>query len=366
LRTGKLDAGWPVTARFRVPLTRRSGYYVAKAVLTAGEHRRSGKLIPFIVRARAGPPSAILVQAAVSTWEAYNNWGGKSLYGYNSTNGAAANHVSFNRPYFDVGMGGQSLFDWEIQLVRFLERQGYDLSYTTDVDVQRDPGELLRHQLVIVAGHDEYWSKEQFDAYEAARDAGVDLAFFGGNTAYWQVRYEDAGRTIVSYRKDDPYPDPSRWTVKFRDLTPPRPECHLLGEMTPDEGALLGGRGLNLPVNAAALGHPWFARTGFTTGSVVRRVVGYEWDRFQSWCTLPGAPTVMFHMEGVSPLASADTVTYTAPSGATVFSAGTFQFSWALDDYGAARPRVDPRLQRFVRNMLGSMLRGGATQRGRA
>jgi hypothetical protein len=74
----------------------------------------------------------------------------------------------------------------------------------------------------------------------------------------------------------------------------------------------------------------------------------------------------MFHLEGAPPLASADTVTYTAPSGATVFSAGTFQFSWALDDYGAARPRVDPRLQRFVRNMLGSMLRGGATQRGRA
>jgi hypothetical protein len=366
LRTGKLDARWPVTARFRVPLTWRSGYYVAKAVLTAGEHRRSGKLIPFIVRAWAGNASAILVQAAVSTWEAYNRWGGKSLYPYNSTNAAPANHVSFNRPYFDVGIGGQSLFDWEIQLVRFLERQGYDLSYTTDVDVHRDPGELLRHQLVIVAGHDEYWSKEQFDAYEAARDAGVDLAFFGGNTAYWQVRYEDAGRTIVSYRKDDPYPDPSRWTLKFRDLTPPRPECRLLGEMTPDEGALLGGPGLNLPVNDAALGHPWFAGTGFTTGSVVRRVVGYEWDRFQSWCTTPGAPTVMFHLEGAPPLASADTVTYTAPSGATVFSAGTFQFSWALDDYGAARARVDPRLQRFVRNMLGAMLRGGATQRGRS
>ena len=357
-RTGKLDARWPVTARFSVPRTWRSGYYVAKAVLTSGEHSSSGKLVPFIVRAPAGNRSAILVQASVSTWQAYNNWGGKSLYGYNSTNGAAANHVSFNRPYFDVGVGGQSLFDWEIQLVRFLEREAYDISYTTDVDVHKDPSELLRHRLVIVAGHDEYWSKEQFDSYETARDSGVDLAFLGANTAYWQVRYEDAGRTIVSYRKNDPYPDPAKWTVKFRDLTPPRLECRLLGVMTPDEGALLGGPGLNLPINDAALGHPWFAGTGFRPGSVVRRIVGYEWDRFDSWCTPPGAPTVLFHREGVSPLASADTATYTAPSGATVFAAGTLQFSWALDDYGAAGTRVDPSVQRFVRNMLASMLGG--------
>ncbi|MEA2359025.1 MAG: hypothetical protein QOI62_2285 [Solirubrobacteraceae bacterium] len=355
-QTGKLDAGWPVTASFRVPATWRSGYYVAKAVLTGGPHKRDGRLIPFIVRAPVGNRSAILVQAAVSTWQAYNRWGGKSLYGYNSTDGVPANHVSFNRPYLDVGVGGQSLFDWEIQLVRFLEREGYDVTYTTDVDVHNDPGELLRHRLVIVAGHDEYWSKEQFDGFEAARDAGVNLAFFGGNTAYWQVRYEDAGRTIVSYRANDPYPDPSRWTVKFRDLSPPRPECRLLGVMTPDVGALLGGPGLDFPVVDAALGHPWFAGTGFTPGSVLNGVVGYEWDRFQSWCMPPGTPTVLFHLEGVPPLASADSVTYTTLAGATVFAAGTFQFSWGLDGYGAAGTRVDPRLQQFVRNMLASML----------
>ncbi|MEA2250869.1 MAG: hypothetical protein QOG70_1111 [Solirubrobacteraceae bacterium] len=355
-RTGELDAGWPVTASFRVPAAWRSGYYVAKAVLTAGSRKGHGRLIPFILRAPAGNRSAILVQAAVSTWQAYNHWGGKSLYPYNSTNGVAANHVSFNRPYFDVGVGGQSLFDWEIQLVRFLEREGYDVTYTTDVDVHRDPGELLRHRLVIAAGHDEYWSKEQFDGFETARDAGVDLAFFGGNTAYWQARYEDRERTLVEYRANDPYPDPSRRTMKFRDLSPARPECHLLGEMTPDDGALLAGPGLDLPVDDAALSNPWFAGTGFGPGSVLSRVVGYEWDRFQSWCLTPGTPTILFHLEGVPPLASADSVTYSTPAGATVFTAGTFQFSWALDGYGAAGTRVDPRLQQFVRNMLNSML----------
>jgi hypothetical protein len=293
------------------------------------------------------------VQAAVNTWQAYNSWGGKSLYPAGSTNRIAANHVSFNRPYAIVG---QSPFLWEIQLARFLEREHFDVSYTTDVDVHRDPGELLRHRLVIAAGHDEYWSHEQFDGFEAARDAGVNLAFFGANTAAWQVRYEDAGRTIVSYREADTFPDPSRRTLRFRDLTPPRPECRLLGVMSPD-GAILSGPGLDLPISSAALAHPWFAGTGLGPGSVVHRIVGYEWDRFQPWCLPPGTPTVLFHREGTgTPYPSADMVTYTAPSGATVFSAGSVQFSWALDGYGAAHGYVDPRIQRFARNMLRSLL----------
>ena len=317
--TGKLDAGWPVTSSFRVPVGWRSGYYVAKAVLTTGPRRGLGRLIPFVVRARAGSRSAILVQAAVNTWQAYNSWGGKSLYAGGSTNHVAANHVSFNRPYTGYG---QSPFLWEIQLARFLEREHFDVAYTTDVDVHRDPSELLGHRLVISAGHDEYWSHEQFDGFEAARDAGINLAFFGGNTAVWQVRYEDRERTVVSYREADAFPDPALRTVKFRDLTPPRPECRLLGVMSPP-GSIISGLGLDLPINDAALGHPWFAGTGFRAGSVVRRIVGYEWDRFQTWCLPPGSLTVLFHREGTGTrYPSADMVTYTAPSGATVFSAG--------------------------------------------
>jgi hypothetical protein len=351
--SGELDAGWPVTDRFRVPRDWRSGYYVAKAVLTTGSHRGVGRLIPFIVRAPAGNRSAILVQAAVSTWQAYNSWGGKSLYPSGSTNRIAANHVSFNRPYAPAG---QSPFLWEIQLARFLEREGYDVSYTTDVDVHRDPSELLRHRLVITAGHDEYWSHEQFDGFEAARDAGVNLAFFGGNTAYWQVRYEARERTVVTYREADTFPDPARRTFKFRELTPPRPECLLLGVMTPT-GASLSGPGLDYTINDAALGHPWFAGTGFGPGSVVRRIIGYEWDRIHTWCRpARTTPLVLFHREGDGPYPGADMVTYTAPSGATVFSAGSVQFGWALDGYGPARGHLDRRMQRFVRNMLKSLV----------
>src|SRR5205823_5779801 len=106
-----------------------------------------------------------------------------------------------------------------------------DVSYTTDVDVDRDPSELARHRLVLTAGHSEYWTKAMRDGFEWARDQGTNLAFMGANTGYWQIRYADDRRTIVEYRNAtaDPEPDVLTKTVRFRDLVPPRPECELLG-----------------------------------------------------------------------------------------------------------------------------------------
>ena len=99
------------------------------------------------------PPSQILVHVPVNTWEAYNTWGGRSLY--NFYDASARTRVSFERP-FDH-QAATPLW-WEIQLVRFLEREGYDVSYTTDIDTDANPASLLLHRLVIVAGHDEYWT----------------------------------------------------------------------------------------------------------------------------------------------------------------------------------------------------------------
>ena len=137
-------------------------------------------------------------------------------------------HVSFDRPY-DTAHQGPTW--WELSAVHFLERHGYDVSYTTDVDTDRDPASLLRHALVLTLGHDEYWTNTMRNAFEAARDAGVNLGFLGANTGYWQIRYEDARRTLVEYRHPelDPEPDPALKTTTFRELTPPRPECTLLG-----------------------------------------------------------------------------------------------------------------------------------------
>ena len=112
--------------------------------------------------------------------------------------------VSFDRPLADSGFG-QGFLSWGVNLVRWLERSGYDVTYATNIDTHANGGELLNHQAFFSPAHDEYWSKEMRDAVEAARDGGVNLAFFGANSAYTQVRFEPstagvANRVMVCYR----------------------------------------------------------------------------------------------------------------------------------------------------------------------
>src|SRR5581483_3894666 len=227
---GYLDAGWPVTDSISVPSSWVSGYFLAVLRLTTGTSAGTAGWVPFVVRAPASQQSRILVQAAVNTWQAYNRWGGTSLYKNldgDSCKGVCT-RISFNRPYDPET---QNLWQYELPLVHFLEESGYDVSYTTDVDTDRDPAELLRHRLVIVAGHDEYWTKGMRDAFDKARALGTNLAFLGANTGYWQMRYASNRRTIVEYRlaKLDPERNPALKTVQFRKLVPPRPECELEG-----------------------------------------------------------------------------------------------------------------------------------------
>ena len=233
--SGEVAAGWHATDTITIPDDWVSGYYVANLVLTSGDHASDSVWIPFVVREPATQPSEILVQAPVNTWQAYNRWGGKSLYkGDATTDGSRAVRVSFDRPY-DYGTlvtdQAATFAHYELPLVRFLERQGQDVSYVTDVDVARDPSLLFAHRLAMTAGHDEYWSKTMRDGFEAARAVGTNLAFMAANSAYWQVRYEDSYQTMVAYKAaaSDPVTDPAEKTVRFRDLARPRPECELLG-----------------------------------------------------------------------------------------------------------------------------------------
>jgi hypothetical protein len=351
---GYLDAGWPVTDSISVPRAWVSGYYLAILRLVSG---RAG-WVPFVVRAPASQRSAILVQAAVNTWQAYNDWGGTSLYKGatgQSCKGVCV-RVSFNRPYAPTT---QNFWNFELPLVHFLEESGDDVSYVTDADTDRDPGGLLRHRLVIAAGHDEYWTKTMRDAFDRARALGTNLAFVGANTGFWQMRYADGRRTIVEYRLRnlDPEPNPALKTIRFRDLVPPRPECELEGvEYVRSDVESIGGQH-DYSIVPAALSDPWFAGTGFTAASVLPGIVGYEWDAVAPSCRTPPL-TRLFHFAG--PPASADAVRFTAPSGARVFSAGSLSFAKGLDDYRphpAVPPSGDPRLESFMRNAFADLLR---------
>ena len=67
-------------------------------------------------------------------------------------------------------------------LAFWMEKEGYDVSYISNIDTHSDPQGLLRSKGFISVGHDEYWSLEMYDNVRKAREEGVNLAFFGGNS----------------------------------------------------------------------------------------------------------------------------------------------------------------------------------------
>ena len=355
-----LRANWPVTDVLTTGLDWTSGYYLVEAEATNGSGAgHIGTTYVIVRQADGAEPSQILVQVPVNTWEAYNSWGGNSLYTV-----PRAYRVSFDRPF---GPDAASPLWWEIQVVRFLEREGYDVSYQTDLDTNNDVSTLVRHRLVIVAGHDEYWTLSMRNGFDAALVAGTNLAFTGSNDAYWNVRYEDGGRTVMTYKSTyDPNPDPTQKTAMFREIG--RPECLLEGVQHADIRIL--DHPLDYTVTAAGASDPWLAGTGLNAGDRILGVVGREHDSLAPYpgCLHPGQ-VVLFHYEDPADL-PADAVKYTAPSGARVFAAGAQEFSWALDSYRSndtvapAAPvssdrgaPADPRVQQFMRNALDDLTR---------
>ena len=239
--TGLTDCGnWTTSASWTVPSTAVSGLYVAKLTRSAAGGGGSSH-IAFIVRNDAST-SQLLFKTSDATWQAYNPYGGYSLYVGAGMPFNHGNKVSYNRPYLtrDGGGGGGASEDFfmnaEYPMIRFLERNGFDISYTTDVDMARSTSNpVTNHKVFLSVGHDEYWSKEERNTVEAARAAGKNLAFFSGNEVYWKTRWENSVdgtntpfRTMVCYKEGTlPTPgenacggkcDPStEWTGLWRD-----------------------------------------------------------------------------------------------------------------------------------------------------
>jgi hypothetical protein len=343
---------YPVT----IPTDWLSGVYLAKLT---GVPSGNQSYIMFVVR--DDRRADFVFQSTVTTYQAYNNWGGKSLYGFNST-GTPARKVSFDRPYASAFGTGGYLFDWEYNFVRFLEREGYDVTYTTNVDTHARPSSLRRAKAFLSVGHDEYWSWEMREHVEAARDAGVHLAFFSANNCYWQIRFENQNRTIVGYKEaalaSDPFANdgnPSNdhlITVKWRDVPVARPEEALMGVMY-GESQIDGDIVIDNP------SHWVFAGTGLQKGDKLIGLLGYEVDRIQGIASPPGlvrlahSPYVNDHGEtGFS-----DMTIHTTASGAMVFSAGTIQWSWGLDPFGDPDrvQRQSEGAKQITRNVLNRM-----------
>jgi hypothetical protein len=205
VQTGRLDCGnWAVTATIPATALPASGVYVAKLTATDADFQNH---VIFVVRDDNRVPEAkMLLVVPTASYEAYNTWGGKSLY-FDKNGGPAtvagtgrAVKVSFNRPLDNPDSQRDRYFGPDHELVSWLEKQGYDVAYSDDVAVHANGAELREHKAIVVPGHSEYWSREEFNAFKAARDAGTNLASFSANTSYWKVRYEDGDRTLVCYK----------------------------------------------------------------------------------------------------------------------------------------------------------------------
>jgi hypothetical protein len=365
--TGMIACNWTPSYTLSTGSAWTSGIYLAVLTNAAGYQN----YVNFVVR--DGRPAAFLYAEPVNTYQAFNDYPndkltGKSLFEYNSygANTVAgttrAVKVSFDRPY--TGDGSGQFLSWEVQLVRWLEKSGYDVTYSTNVDTNSNGADLLNHKAFFSPGHDEFWSGAMYDAAAAARDHGVNLAFFGANAVYWQVRYEAsaagvANRVLVCYKSGslDPVKD-STATVRFRDTPVSRPEQQLIGVQYTSEVS----SGNNVPYVVTNSTNWTYASTGFTDGATVPGIVGFEMDRLMA--TYP-APTVSSQtLLSQSPFTNtsgasdyANSSIYQAPSGAYVFASGTTSWSWALDNYRTTI-QTDPRIQQTTVNVLSAFING--------
>lgn len=387
--TELFDCGdWEVSASWDVPSTAVSGVYFAvpERADTGGRSH-----ILFVVRDDSSH-SDIVVKTSDATWQAYNPYGGSDFY--EGAGNGRAHKISYNRPVttrasgFSGGAGRDFFWNAEYPFVAFAERNGYDLSYTTDVDTARR-GDLIRnHRVFVSVGHDEYWSGEARANVEEARDAGVNLAFLGGNDVYWRARYENSAdasstsyRTLTSYKEtwaNDKIDPSSEWTGTFRD---PRFASAAQGGASPENalvGTMFTSNRSDLAITVSAeegksrlwRGTSLAAQPSGTSTPLAAHTIGYESNEDLDNGHRPAGLIRLSTTTGPSPARLTDfgsttydststhhLTLYRAASGALVFSAGSIQWSWGLDANhdGDDVPDADQRMQQAQVNLFADM-----------
>ncbi len=416
---GLIDCGnWSVSASWSVPSTAVSGVYIAHLVAQNNDDSQ----IPFVVRDDASH-SNILLQTSDATWEAYNDYGGNSLYSCsvacppgNPEAYKAAYAVSFNRPFdgsFTEDGGASYLYYAEYQLIYWLEENGYDVSYTSEANVDSNGPLLKNHKVFISSGHDEYWSAGQRANVQAAINAGVNAIFLSGNEVFWKTRWassEDGSntpyRTLITYKEThfnaptDPQDASPTWTWTGSWLDP-RFSPPADGGQAPNAltGQLFqvnsGTTDIQVPSQYSAL-RLWrnTAAAGLSAGKTYTLgqgdgTLGYEWDEdvdngFRPPGEIDLSSTTANDLQtftdygsnlndpGGCPCNGSGThhlTEYRAPSGALVFGAGTVQWSWGLANVNPWNSSTtepsgnapDPAMQQATVNLLADMSSQPAT-----
>jgi hypothetical protein len=313
--TNTVRTDWSPSITLTIGTRWVQGNYLLKLVDSNGAEA----YVPLVVRDDSSKAALLIIQS-VTTWEAYNLWGGADLYlGTDGTYATRSRIVTFDRPYGGRGASGLLTV---LPYISLIERKGLDITYSTDVDLEQHPSLLLNHKAVISLSHDEYWSKGMRDAVESARSHGVNVAFLGANAVYRQIRFQStplgADRDVICYKSASEDPlfgvDDPVVTVNWRQYPVSRPESSLLGPMYQCDHVQVD----MVVADASA----WvFAGTNLANGDHLRGAVDMEYDSIFPSAPTPGSIQLLSH----SPVHChgqnnyADMTYYTASSGAGVF-----------------------------------------------
>jgi hypothetical protein len=381
--TGLTECSWHPTLTFPIPNALPSGVYIVK--LRASTGAQSDCL--FVVRSTK--PAPLLVEIPTATYEAYNAWGGDSLYPGGSkpvgvTRSTQGVEVSYDRPY-DSQTGAGQFFVREVAAVRFLERYGYPLAYTTIESIDREPDQVRGARAVMDVGHSEYWSSVAALAFARAHGKGSSLIFMSSDTLAWRVRFASA--TTASSQQDER----GHRIISYKQYASSDPDQAEASGAFPFGGAPLVGSAYNgcitprLPQQgppvyryyawspSPALQPAWlFAGTGITASTRIPGIVGYELNQ-RTAATPPGTQLVGAGAAGScsagsDPTAARGTVAESTlrsdRSGALVFATGTLGWLYGLSPVPQASPDVprapDPRVVAMTRNLIDRALTGGS------
>ena len=316
-----------------------------------------------------------LFQVSDTTWNAYNRWPSQfSLYddGKKEWYWGPNVQTSFDRPYgkycqvvdAPLSVGSGEFLLWEFPLAYWMEQQGYDVSYISNLDTHADPASLRRAKGWLSVGHDEYWSLAMFETMKKMVSKGLNLAFLSGNSicGVIDIHPSSDGRPDRIIERVGRFGSPRK-----EEIEKGFPEEALFIKNGPNEATLMGAQS-TYPVTGGGdwicrqPDHWLFAGTGMKEGDGIPGLVGWEWHGEPA--KIPGLEIVASG-KTQSPRAEG---TYTAtiypgPEGNFVFNAATIWWADGLSEPpGYVRPAVytrpqgpDPRVQRITRNLLERM-----------
>ncbi|HKJ81597.1 MAG TPA: Ig domain-containing protein, partial [Ignavibacteriaceae bacterium] len=209
--------GWDSTLTLHIDESWNPGVYRAEFGTygvnpgTGSARNDSASGILFFIKDRnPGNTSKNLLLIATNTWQAYNDYGGKSLYDNISTDSARSYKVSFNRPANRPlgSLGSADFYKYEYKFINWASLNNIPLEYASMYDLDRNSKFLFAnndstqnlYKILLIVGHNEYWSIQERQQCEQFIDNGGKVIILSGNTCWWQVRFEDNGQTMVCYK----------------------------------------------------------------------------------------------------------------------------------------------------------------------